>query len=568
MQGFPVRLSDIRITVKVFVAPLLLIASMLLLGVIFSAGMDRQGRALDHLYSVSFQKSRFASRMEADVAALHADLYRLLGMVDDDQVDDARALEASIAQGVGALAGDFAEFEAEVPWEIDEGALTDEIKVQMAAYSKGVAQVLSLYGADRYSATRRMPELEESYGGLKIMLRALSDYATQRTQVVRDEAVEVAAEARLRFFALLGAFLVVGALVTVAMGRLIARPVAAITRVMDDLAQGRTDLDIPSLANRDEIGAMARAVQVFRDNAIRARELEAKDAARRERQARLMEHREKLTADFDATMRRMMEAVMGTVRHVHEASDNLSATAAQTSQQGAAVAAAAEQAAANVDVVAQSARRLDESVDHIGQRIGESTAITAQAVEGVRSANGTMAGLADAAARIGEIVGLIGEIASQTNLLALNATIEAARAGDAGKGFAVVASEVKSLANQTARATEEIAGHISAIQSVSREAVEIIRRVGDTIDRVNAVVASIAQAVDSQAEATRDIVASVDQAAAGNAEITRNIADVSRAASATGDMAASMFQAADELVAEADTLRDEVAAFMEAMRAA
>ncbi|MGE5547794.1 MAG: methyl-accepting chemotaxis protein [Solirubrobacterales bacterium] len=568
MNGLVARLMDIRIAIKVFIAPILLIAAILLLGLIFKVGMDRQGVALDHLYSVSFEKARFSGRMAGEVASMHADLYRLLGANDEDKQARGGELSASIAAELARLPTAFSTFEANVAWEEDERALTEEIKKNLAAYTKGAGEVLALTAADRTSASRRMPEVEEAYDSVKVMLQALNDYATQRTQIVHDGAVDVGGQARTQFYGLLALCLAVGLVVMVAMARLISRPVVQITGVMDTLAQGVTEVAIPSLERRDEIGAMARAVKVFRDNMIRARELEARDEAERERQSAEMARRDRLTADFNATMGRMMAAVMETVRHVHTASDNLSATAAQTTQQGAAVASAAEQAAANVQSVSASAHHLNQAVDQISRRIDESSAITRDAVRGVQTANGTMEGLAQAAGKIGEIVNLINDIASQTNLLALNATIEAARAGDAGKGFAVVANEVKSLANQTARATEEIGNHIAGIQAISRDAVDIIRSVGATIDRVNQVVASIATAVAGQADATRDIVESVGHAAAGNAEITRNIAEVSRAAGATGEMATGMFRAANELVEEAETLKTEVGTFLDAMRAA
>lgn len=568
MKGIASRMAAIGIAVKVFISPLLLVVAILLLGGLFWVGMDRQGNALEELYKRSFEKSRFAGQMEGEVASQQANLYRLLGWVNSrHDAAEIKALEAAIRKASESLRKEFDHFEGRVPFDEDERGLADEVKAGIRQYEDSVGDILGLAGSDPVTAMAMMANTEEVYDTLKMNLRAFSDFTAQRTDIFYEDAVALAGATRMQYFTLLGLCLLVGVAVMVLMARFIAGPVVGITGVMRQLAEGRTEVEIPSRDNADEIGAMARAVQVFKDNMIRARDLEAGQEQERRRQAALLERRAQLTSDFNATMERMLAAVLETVRHVHSASDDLHATAAQTSQQGAAVASAAEQAAANVETVSVSAQHLGRAVDEISRRIGDTASITAQAVSGIHAANGTMDGLADAARRIGEIVNLINDIAGQTNLLALNATIEAARAGEAGKGFAVVAGEVKHLANQTSRATEDIAAQIAGIQAISREAVDTIRAVGGTIDKVNEVVASIASAVDQQSAATREIVCSVEQAAAGNAEITRNIAEVSKAASATGSMATRMFQAADELVEEAETLKTEVAGFLGAMRA-
>ncbi|MDA8233108.1 MAG: methyl-accepting chemotaxis protein [Magnetospirillum sp.] len=563
------RLADIGIAVKVFVSPLLLIASMCLLGVIFWSGMARQHAALDDLYKVSFKKSRLSGRMETEVASLQADLYRLLNR-DMNGADPAKAAELGkqIRDDAETLREDYQSLETSIAWNDDEKGLVGDIRTGMQDYQKLVGDVLSATASDPSSAAKLMARSEDLYGNLTINLQGLNDYSTQRTQMTYDEALDVAGTAKLRFYGLLAGCLVGGALVMVVMARLISRPVAEITTVMRRLADGDLASEVPSLTNRDEIGAMARAVAVFRENMQRNREFEEREAAERDRQAAVMVARDRLTEDFNVSMARMLDAVMETVRHVHSASDRLSANAACTSEQGAAVAAAANQAASNVDSVATSVRMLSDSADDISRRLGQSTAITSAAVDGIQTANATMTGLAEAAKRIGEIVTIINDIAAQTNLLALNATIEAARAGEAGKGFAVVAGEVKHLANQTAKATDEIAAQIAGIQAISQDAVETIRKVGATIGQVDEVVSGITLAVERQNGATEDIVQSVQQAANGNAEITRSIAQVSQAASATGGMASDMFKAADELVEEAETLRDQVAGFLDAMRAA
>ncbi|MBX9633568.1 MAG: HAMP domain-containing protein, partial [Magnetospirillum sp.] len=370
------------------------------------------------------------------------------------------------------------------------------------------------------------------------------------------------------YFSIFALFLALGLAITVGLARLIARPVADLTGVMSRLAQGDTALSIPSLEGREEIGAMARAVAVFRDNMVKARELEASQVEQRRLSTERMARRESLISRFDTTVRGVLGTVIANVETVHGMSNTLQASAARTSKQSATVSTAAEQSAANVQTVAAAAEQLGCSVQEISRQVTDTAVIAGQAVSGIQSANDTIEGLDQAARRIGEIVGMITAIAGQTNLLALNATIEAARAGEAGKGFAVVANEVKHLANQTAKATDEIAMQISGIQASSRDAVASIRSVRDTIDRVNSVVSSIASAVEEQTAATQEIVRNVQQAANGDDEITHSIAEVTKEAESTGEMASSLLQAANGLNHDAETLEREVSQFLSGVNAA
>lgn len=563
------RLGDVSIAVKVFISPLLLIAAIISLGVIFHLGMNRQGDALSELYTVSFAKSRFSAQLTARVSETQAELYRLVaGIISARESSELRSEEDRVTRATEDLRNQFQLFESTQSWDDAELPLVDQVKRGLRAYDEAVEDVLVVAFDDPAEAIGLMGAVAERYDALRDGLKALNGHTASRNGTVYEGALSVDARSRLIFFALLAGCLLIGGGVMVVMARAISQPVKRLTAAMGALAQGDSSSDIPSRDGHDEIGAMARAVVVFRDSMVKAEELERSQETERERQRQRHQRREVLTNDFNATVERLMNAVLDTVGHVHQASDNLHATAEETSQQGAAVASAAQQAAANVDNVARAAQELGDAVAQISGRIEESSAITGQAVTGIQAADQTIRGLVEAAARIGEVVGLINDIAGQTNLLALNATIEAARAGEAGKGFAVVAGEVKALANQTARATGDIASQVAGIQAVTRDAVASIQGVGNTIQQVNRVVASIAEAVERQSEATRAIVLSVDEAAQGNAEITRNIGEVSHAAASTGEMASRMFKAADELVVEAEGLKSEVGNFLSAMHAA
>ena len=261
----------------------------------------------------------------------------------------------------------------------------------------------------------------------------------------------------------------------------------------------------------------------------------------------------------------VVEVVASASTEIESNAQLMSATAEQTSRQSSAVAAASEEATSNVQTVASAAEEMSSSIDEISRQVAQSAEIAGSAVEEANKTNATIQGLAEAAQKIGEVVDLINDIAGQTNLLALNATIEAARAGEAGKGFAVVASEVKSLATQTAKATEEIANQIGAMQSVTSESVEAIKGIGTTIERINEIATTIASAVEEQGAATQEIARNVQQAAQGTQEVSSNISEVTKGVSETGQASGQVLEAASGLSKQADELKTEIDAFIESL---
>ena len=272
--------------------------------------------------------------------------------------------------------------------------------------------------------------------------------------------------------------------------------------------------------------------------------------------------------DFDEQMKVVLGTLGGSATHLQNSANTLAANAEQSTRQSAAVAAGSEEASANVQAVASATEQLTSSVNEIGRQVSESTRITGKAVEQAGQSGATMQGLAEAAQRIGAVVELINTIAGQTNLLALNATIEAARAGDAGRGFAVVASEVKALAEQTAKATDEIGQQILAIQAATRQSVSSIQEIGATIATVNEIATAIAAAVEQQGMATAEIARNVQEAARGTHEVSSNIAGVSQAASETDQTAARMLGAANEISQQSDMLRTSLEGFFAVIRSA
>ena len=270
--------------------------------------------------------------------------------------------------------------------------------------------------------------------------------------------------------------------------------------------------------------------------------------------------------NFESNVKTVVESVASASTEMEMSARSLSFTAEQTSGQSTAVAAASEEASTNVQTVAAAAEQLAQSVEEVGRQVQQSSNIARNAVEEAQRTNEEVEGLATAAEKIGEVVGLINDIASQTNLLALNATIEAARAGEAGKGFAVVATEVKSLADQTATATDEISSQIGAIQSATEHAVNAIKGISGTINELSEISAAIASAVEEQSAATREIAQSVEQAAAGTADVSQNIAGVTNGAQQTGEAASQVLEAASELSKQAEALRTQVDGFLVEVR--
>ena len=376
----------------------------------------------------------------------------------------------------------------------------------------------------------------------------------------------------------------------------IVRPLNEVVGAVDAMTRGDLDVQIKARSD-DEIGAVAKALGLFRQSMIDAKRLEAqqleaekkaqeeerqrevaeqeaqrKEVEKREQEAAELhertERKEEIIAAFDTQISGVVESVSSAATEMQSSAETMSATADQTSKQATAVAAASEEATVNVQTVASSAEELSASIEEINRQVTQSNQIAQNAVDEAKQTNEKVEGLAAAAQKIGDVVNLINDIASQTNLLALNATIEAARAGDAGKGFAVVASEVKSLATQTGKATEETGAQITAIQGATGEAVQAIQGIGSTIGQLGDIASSVASAVTQQGAATKEIASSVQQAAAGTQEVSSNITQVTQAATETQSSSGQMLGAAKELAQQGDVLRGEVDKFLQEIRAA
>jgi methyl-accepting chemotaxis protein len=397
----------------------------------------------------------------------------------------------------------------------------------------------------------------------------LIDMNVEKMQVARNASVAMAEQTRawLVIGAAAGLICAFGILGWIALYQ-ISRPLAYMTGEMTKLAHGDLAIEIEGADRADEVGGLARSLQVFKENAVTARRLEAEQRQQQVLKEKRQEAIDGYIAAFDEQVCEALDTLSAASTEMHATAGSMAATAEETSMQANAVTAASEQASANVQTVAAATEQLHGSTNEISRQVTQSAQFASTAVIEADRTNATIQGLAETAQKIGEVVSLIQNIASQTNLLALNATIEAARAGEAGRGFAVVASEVKALANQTAKATEDISTQIAAIQGETGAAVDAIKAIGGTIRKMNEIASAIAAAVEEQGAATRDISQNIQLVAQGTNEVAANIAGVNEAAVETGTAATQVLTAADDLSRQADKLRTNVNGFLDKIRAA
>jgi methyl-accepting chemotaxis protein len=405
-----------------------------------------------------------------------------------------------------------------------------------------------------------------------LYLGQIKNYAGQPVavlEVIKDiteyEAAATSSQRALIFGAL--AILAGAVLLAFLLGRGLSRPLVAITAVMNRLSSGDTDLAIPGGERKDELGTMAQAVDVFRRNMLEARTMrEAQEAAKQDAEREKKALQRQMADRFEADVKSVVGAVAKATADMQRVAGEITASVNGTSERAAAAAAASEEASASVSTVAAATEELASSVSEIGRQVTHSSGVADAAVVKAGQTTEMVSSLAEAADKIGDVLRLIGAIASQTNLLALNATIEAARAGDAGRGFAVVASEVKELASQTAKATDEIASQVTAIQSATGHCVGAIGGISDTIREISGIATTIAAAVEEQGSATREIARSVQQAAAGTGEVSHNVAGASHAADQSRALADNVLVASGELSQHASALFESVDTFLAGLR--
>ncbi len=434
--------------------------------------------------------------------------------------------------------------------------------IYQSAFETTSAAILQ---ADEIYHKSLAPLIADSIAKLKVAETALKkDYKESRSQA------EAAIDSTTSMQEIAGGVATLfGLIVAVLIARSIVGPLTSMTRAMGTLAGGDLAVEIPSRGKADEIGDMAKAIQVFKDNMIDTERMRHEQT---EIEARQAEDRKKdmvrLADQFEQAVGEIVDTVSSASNELEASAGTLTTTATRAQDLSTEVASASQEATANVQAVASATEELSSSVSEIARQVQESARIASEAVGQATKTNARVSELSKAAARIGDVVELISTIAGQTNLLALNATIEAARAGEAGRGFAVVASEVKALAEQTAKATGEIAQQVSGIQAATEESVGSIREISGTIERLSEISSTVAAAVEEQGAATQEISRNVQQAAHGTQRVSTNIGDVQRGASDTGSASSQVLSAARSLSADSNRLKQEVAKFLSSVHAA
>lgn len=559
-------LENMPIAFKCLIAPVIscILATVIAVAFVLSsqnvASVTKQGQqALSFADSTTAIKGSFQNTL--------ADLYKILSWkqsnVDDklinDALDSTKKVFADATHGVENIRVD--------GLDVDQGSL-DKLKENFKQYSESFSQYLDTIGVDLSVAALYVNTIQSRYDSTSQALQSLQEAANKKNAALAESLQNTernSARTVLTFVILT----IIGSLaVGIIVGRVISKPIKDITSLMRQVADGHLDLDIPYGSRKDEIGDMARALMVFRENAQQIRKLE-EDSKLLEEKATLQRKQMmiQLEENFRASVGNIVTIVSSAATELQENSQNLTELSLHTDQLSTGAAGIIQQSAANAQAVAAASEELSSSIGELNRQIAESVQKVQATEHDVKLTGEIVETLSGAAEEIGTVVKMIQEIAGQTNLLALNATIEAARAGDAGKGFAVVASEVKNLASQTARATEDIVVKIGTIQTSTTRVVEAVKNISQSVQSITAITARVTVSIQQQTDATTEISKNIQQVSVGSENAARSISDVANASQQSSSASKGILSAANDLSVQADKLRSEIEVFLRDIKA-
>ncbi len=553
-------LKNMSIGHKAMITPILCCVSALIAVGFFllvfsriTVSLDQSGKAanvLDKLNAVVLDISDVSSRY-------YNALYLKSANVEDKKINEV------LAPASPKLEKAITSFKS-----LDFGALTNDrdaikkITDELAAYQKGSKDAMDMISVDTSLAGIYLNNAQEHYDNALPMLTKMKDSVLHTTEDRRGELVQSISSSKMEFVIVQILCVLAVFILGFIIGRSISKPMIGITGITQKLAEGDLEVEVLHQDQKDEVGALARAIEIFKANALQMASLKVQQQKDFDAAKKRAEMLNKTTQNFVSTIDQVIKSASQAAEKMHGSAQSMSDAAVQTQKQAENVTSSAAEAGQNVNMVAAAAEELNASIGEISRRVNESAHLASEANDKTNKTNATVESLAAATQKIGQVVQLINEIASQTNLLALNATIEAARAGEAGKGFAVVANEVKSLANQTAKATDEIAAQISDMQSATNNVVTAIRDIGTTIQNLSQISTSIASSVEEQGAATREISGNVQRTAHETDAVSQNIGIVSQAASETHHEATQVLTVSEEMVKETNNLHKIVEDFV------
>ena len=559
-------LKNASIRLRVFIAFATILALTAALGAISLRQMNQMSNDGTVIGTVALPSVKYVSNIYISAARIQAIQYQ---HILSDSAEERRQLDTDMLAMLTDMDNATRQYEAMIG-AADERAIYGQVMADWSDYRGAWDRVDALSRAERDGDAVALMH-NEMAPKFKHLQADIGKLVMLNEQVALQKVAEMDGDARTSLGLIAGTLILASLLAAMAGWWLISgvvKPVRGMTATMARLARHELTVSIDGRDRQDEVGDMARAIQVFKDDLIEAsRMAKAQQQEQAAKEARAA-HVDDLIRAFDAHSSAVLRTVSSAATELDATAQSMSAIAEETNRQANAAGAAAEQTTANVQTVAAAAEEMAASITEINIQIARSKAISDRAQDEIRQTDSTVAGLAEAAERIGAVIQLIQDIASQTNLLALNATIEAARAGEAGKGFAIVAGEVKALASQTAKATDEIATQVAAVQQATLCSVSAIRSIGTTIQSVSEIGASIAAAMEQQGASTSEISRNVTQAATGTQEVSANVAQVTEAASQTGASANEVLNAARELSQQSELLRGQVEKFLDDIRAA